>query len=237
MQIMKSRKGILAVLAGLVVVALVAIIAVVNFSSTATANAAQAAQAQPTVTIPPAAQAKVDEYNRLLEQFRKNFAGKLGVDEAKLDSAFAGSVSDTLDQLVKDGKISQQQANTIKAITGNGLKGLSLPFPQSVTDQLKNSMPFNMEQLRQVEAKVAATLGLTTGELEAQLFSGKSLAEIAAAQKVEVSTLKTSIQDAITTQVNDAVKTGKLTQAQADQFTRFLPMVLDKLINAHMKAF
>ena len=60
---------------------------------------------------------------------------------------------------------------------------------------------------------VAKILGLTVEQLQTERLSGKSLAQIAGANK---DTLIAQLLEARTASVNDLLKAGKITQAQAD---------------------
>jgi hypothetical protein len=60
---------------------------------------------------------------------------------------------------------------------------------------------------------VAKILGLTVEQLQAERLSGKSLAQIAGDNK---DTLIAQLLEARTASVNDLLKAGKITQAQAD---------------------
>ena len=63
---------------------------------------------------------------------------------------------------------------------------------------------------------VASLLGLSTDELRTQLQSGKSLADIAKAQSVDVAKVIEMIVADIKTKLTAKVTSGELTQAEAD---------------------
>src|SRR6478735_9960899 len=89
--------------------------------STASADtpATTAAQAQATA-VPAADTKKADTAQQYANQLEANFATRLGVTQAKLDAAFSGAVNDTADQAVRDGKLSQSDADQAKAMGKNG---------------------------------------------------------------------------------------------------------------------
>lgn len=64
--------------------------------------------------------------------------------------------------------------------------------------------------------EVAALLKLTEAELKAQLVSGKSLADVAKAQGVEVSAVVNLLVAKAQAHLAEAVTEGKMTQAEAD---------------------
>lgn len=71
---------------------------------------------------------------------------------------------------------------------------------------------------RGADLSTAATaLGLSEDDLRTALQSGKTLAQIATAQKVSVDTLIAALVKAEKAEVAKAVTDGKLTQAQADE--------------------
>ena len=65
-------------------------------------------------------------------------------------------------------------------------------------------------------AKVAAVLKLTEAELKTQLDSGKSLADVAKAQSVNVSAVINVIVAQMKAHIAEEVASGEITQAQAD---------------------
>ncbi len=73
---------------------------------------------------------------------------------------------------------------------------------------------------------VAAALKLTPTQLFEQLHSGKTLSEIADAQGVKLADVQaaaqTAARDAMKARIEQAVKDGRLTQAQADQMLKAL---------------
>jgi hypothetical protein len=239
----KSRKWILGLAGGLLALALVVLVSINLIGQTSTVNAApvaQAAQATPTTAATKTTpnkpdlgqvQAKVAELNQLLGTFRQGLASRLNVPEDQLDAAVSGALGDTTAQLVKDGKLTQEQANHLTAIAGDLFKGVSIPPSANLIGNFMGLMPFSLDQLRQVESDVAQTLKLQTTELETQLKAGQSLADIAKTQGVDLQKVKDTILSSGKTQLDAAVKAGKLTQQQADQAYQMAPQWLDKLVN------
>jgi hypothetical protein len=66
----------------------------------------------------------------------------------------------------------------------------------------------------------AKVLGMTSTELQAQLWGGKSLTDIAAAQKVDIATVQKAVEAALLaetkTAIQNAVTAGQLTQDKAN---------------------
>ncbi len=171
--------------------------------------------------------------NTYCSQFQKDFANKLGVSSSKLQSAESSAASDTIDQMVKDGKLTKAQADQIKANLGNAT---NCQFQNNGG----NPGNVNMQKLQQylvaAEAQVAKGLGISSANLTSQLQAGKSLHDIAAAHKVSDTQLKTLLNNAIRSELKAAVSAGDVTQAEADMVTKQIssnPMFLDQLINGH----
>jgi len=173
--------------------------------------------------------------NNYCTQFQQNLAKRLGVAADKLQSAESGAAKDTIDQMVKDGKITQAQATQIESHLGDAtnckLQG---------TSEGNNVGHGNMMKLQQylsvAEAQVAKGLGISSADLTSQLQSGKSLHDVATAHKVSDTQLKTLLNNAIQNELKQAVSAGDVTQAQADMVTKQItnnPMFLDRLINGH----
>ena len=172
--------------------------------------------------------------NPYCQQYLQDLAKRLGVSVSALQQDKLGAAEDVLAQLVKDGKLTQNQANQIKqrlqshqACTGTG-KGL---WGRGVTLQsLKQYLP-------DVATQVAQGLHMTSTQLVSQLQSGKSLSQIATAQGVSSSQLQTIVTNAIQSAVNKAVSEGNLTQQQATNLMQLLqkhPNTLNRLLNGKL---
>ena len=98
------------------------------------------------------------------------------------------------------------------------------PTPTAPTTQVAPNMqrgPGGPGLHSQVALDAAAkALGMTSTDLQAQLWGGKTLADIATAQGVDIADVQAAVQAAEVTQtktaIADAVTAGTLTQAKAD---------------------
>lgn len=223
----RFKLGLLAVM-GLVAIALVVGVTffAVGLRPSTSANAAapaQAAQATPTTG------KSAEQYFAALHQ---DLANKLGVDEAKLDTAFSGAVSDTLDQLVKDGQLTQQQADSIRAATN---KGFTIDAVKAIADSKTNNNAtadaLNPD-LNQLLAAVAPVLNMSQTDLQNQLRVGQSLATVAQNKHVDAQKVKDAIQSNLQTQITQAVSSGKVTQQQATEAQQQLSNKVEKIFNA-----
>jgi len=80
-------------------------------------------------------------------------------------------------------------------------------------------------------ATLATTLKLTQEELKTQLHSGKSLADVAKAQSVDIADVKTVLISDITAHLAKEVTSGKHTQAEADAKLAEFKTNIDTMVN------
>ena len=175
--------------------------------------------------------------NTYCEQYLQDLAKRLGVSVTTLQQDKLSAREDVLAQMVKDGKLTQSQATAIEqrlqshqACTGKG-NGVGRGI---VLGSLKQYLPT-------IESQVAQGLKLNSSQLTADLKNGQSLSQIATAQHVSSAQLHTLVLNTVQNAVNQAVKDGNLTQAQANAFMMSLqqhPAILDHLLDRHfhMKA-
>ncbi|HEU0001922.1 MAG TPA: hypothetical protein VFQ36_13565 [Ktedonobacteraceae bacterium] len=173
--------------------------------------------------------------NPYCEQYLQDLANRLHVSVSALQQDKVSAREDVLAQMVKDGKLTQNQVNAIEqhlqshqACTGKG-HGAERGI---VLSSLKQYLP-------NIESQVAQGLKLTSSQLTADLKNGQSLSQIATAQGVSSAQLHTLVLNAVQSAVNQAVKDGNLTQAQATNFMTALqkhPAALNHLLNRHVHA-
>ena len=116
--------------------------------------------------------------------FLNDFARRLGVSPAKVRSAYQGAMADRLDQLVKDGKLTQAQANRLKqhlndhSLRGFGEGGPGFGGPRHHMFSGPGGHPHGGGAMMWL--KPAATyLGVTEQALAKELRAGKTPAAIA----------------------------------------------------------
>jgi len=166
--------------------------------------------------------------------YLKDLANRLHVSVATLQQAQLAAHEDVLAQLVRDGKLTQNQANAIKQ---------RLASHQECAGYAKGAqlglIRFFLQKYRpDLTNQVAQGLHLSVDQLQAQLKAGKSLDEIAAAQHVSSSQLHTIVMNALQSTLNKAVAAGDLTQQQANQFMQYVqnhPKMVDQLLSHHFK--
>jgi hypothetical protein len=80
-------------------------------------------------------------------------------------------------------------------------------------------------------ATLATTLKLTQEELKTQLHSGKSLADVAKAQSVDIADVKTALTSDFSAHLAEEVTSGEHTQAEADAKLAEFKTNLDTMVN------
>jgi len=192
-------------------------------------SAKQAAASSTNAAAPKATTAT----NNYCTQFQQDLAKRLGVSADKLQKAESGAAQDTIDQMVKDGKITQAQANEIKSRLGSAT---NCQF-QDKGGHGQFDAGKMQKYLASAEAQVAQGLHISSSDLTSQLQSGKSLHDIAAAHNVSDTQLKSLLTNAIQSTLKQAVSAGDITQSEAEALNQKLtsnPQMLDMLINRHM---
>ena len=149
--------------------------------------------------------------------FVDKLAGILHLTPAKTQDALKQAQLQTVDQMLKDGKITQQQADAMKARinAGQGL-GFGAGAGAGRRGGFKADMTL-MQNLKTAELNAAASaLHMSPADLQSALRSGKSLSVLETQQKVSDSAVKAAMKNAAKGVLDNAVKAGTLTQAQAD---------------------
>jgi hypothetical protein len=155
-------------------------------------------------------------------------AKKLNVTPEKLRDALAAAQDEQLDAAVKAGKLTQKQADEIKAArkqsghvlgVGPGLKLRGGPgmHMRGFAGPLGPGGPggpggFGVGPFE----GLAKALGISEDKLHEQLRDGKSLADIAKAAGTSLTDVKASLKAATKAKLDKAVKDEDLTQKQAD---------------------
>ncbi len=85
--------------------------------------------------------------------------------------------------------------------------------------------------MRFATAKLATTLKLSQTELQTQLQSGKSLKQIADAQKVDIADVKATLTSDFKAHLDEEVASGEHTQAEADAKLAEFKTRLDDMVN------
>ncbi|MEP6680939.1 MAG: hypothetical protein ABJB65_05610 [Chloroflexota bacterium] len=149
------------------------------------------------------------------QTFLDTFASKLGVSkEALLPAAKAAAVA-AVDAAVKAGDLTADVAaaakTRINAATGDGCALLGARFGHLGEKAGRHVLTGDLV------SAAAGALKLTPDALTTQLRAGKSLKDVAAAQKVDYATVSKAVSDAAKADLDKAVAAGNLTRARADE--------------------
>lgn len=166
-------------------------------------------------------------------QYLNDLANRLHVPSSTLQQQSLAAAKDVLARMVRDGRLTQKQANAIV----QQLQNPQLCSNQALARAQTGLVLYSLRgYVPQITNDVATGLHLTSAQLKSQLHSGKSLSEIARAQHVSDTQLRTIVMDAIQSALNKAVTAGDITQQQDTTFMQQLrsnPRILDHILNAH----
>ncbi len=132
-------------------------------------------------------------------------------DAAAAVTSRVDRVKQALTGLVTDGTLTQAQADKVATTLGNAdLGGRGGHGPGGFGPGGGPGRGADLDA-------AAKALGVTAADLRTALQGGRTLAQVAADKRVPVATLVTALVDAEKAELAQAVKDGRLTQAQADQ--------------------
>jgi hypothetical protein len=157
------------------------------------------------------------------QAFLGDVANRLSVSPSRLDAALSGAFRDRLAAAVAAGKLTQDQANAIeqRVQQNGGVPGFGGGWRDG----------WHGEGLRGKLTAAGQYLGLTKAQLESDLQSGKSLAQIASSERGKSARgLKQAITNAATVELNAAVAANRITKAQEQQLLANLANRIDALL-------
>jgi hypothetical protein len=136
-------------------------------------------------------------------------AKRLGVEPEALENALEGALGARLDEAVKEGRLTEDQAAELK----ERLKDGTLPL---FGGRGHHGHGFGLHG-PELFGAAATFLGVTEAELRTQLEAGRSLADVAEAEGKSAAGLKAALVDAVEKELGEAVDAGRLTDAQRDE--------------------
>jgi hypothetical protein len=145
--------------------------------------------------------------------FVTHFASNLGSSQAKVNAAFQKAVGQTLADEVKNGDLTQAQADSIQQkLAGQAPCSLAAGLGKPSSAARSKIAAY----LPQLEGAAASALGISDTQLKTDLAQGMTLAQIAAAQNPPVSEarFRTRLITNLTPLLDTAVKSQQLTSAQ-----------------------
>jgi predicted DNA-binding protein YlxM (UPF0122 family) len=163
------------------------------------------------------------------EKSLADIASAQGVDEQKVFDLLVSQSSQRLDKAVQTGKLTQDKADSFKAKLADQMKKR---VEQKGFGQIHKG--FKGDQNHKFKGgsfkDLASVLGVNQQDILTQLKAGQSLAEIASSHNIAEQTLIDQLVKDSTQKIDQAVQTGKLTQAKANQMETKLPDQVKKMV-------
>jgi hypothetical protein len=150
-------------------------------------------------------------------RFAGHVASNLGKSQSQVQKAISDAVSQTIDDAVKNGDLTQTQANAIKARVGANANG-----SQACAGGLRGIPgigrgghlgPFTGARFNELD-EVAKALGISTAQLQQDLQSGKTVQSLASAQGMDEAAFRSKLASVTRTDLDQQVKSGTITQNQ-----------------------
>lgn len=155
------------------------------------------------------------------DAFQAAVAKKLGVTTKQLEDAYKAAALERLDAAVAAGRITKAQADVLRERIESG------DYPGPGFGLRGPGMHGGGKHL----AAAAEYLGLDIDALVEKLRSGQSLAEVAKAEGKSVEGLKQAILADAKSRLDQAVKDGRITDAQRDAMLERLEAGLEDIVN------
>jgi uncharacterized coiled-coil protein SlyX len=174
-----------------------------------------------------------DDRQQAEQSILDDAAKRLNVTPDALRSALGAAEDAQLDQAVKDGKLTQAQADAIKkqraqdgTVLGGPGAGRGGPHPAFGGPGLR----FKAGPGGALDS-AASALGLKLDDLLTKLRAGKSIADLAKDQGKALDDVKQAITAGVTKELDQQVTDKKLTSAQRDALLKQLTDHLDDLVD------
>jgi hypothetical protein len=182
-----------------------------------------------------------DDRQKTEQSIIADAAKRLNVTPDALRAALGAAEDSQLDQAVKDGKLTQEQADAVKAHRakdGTVLGGPGVGGPHGGPGGHPGfgvgpggpGLRFKIGPGGAIDA-AATALGLKREDLLSKLRDGTSIADVAKDQGKSLDDVKKAITDGVTKELDQAVTDKKLTGDQRDKVLKELSEHLDDLVN------
>jgi hypothetical protein len=146
--------------------------------------------------------------------FVQKLAGILHLSQSQTSSDLKQAELQTVDQMVKDGQLTQAQATQLKQRIQSGKgPGLFFGFPRG--GRFGNSALVASLRTAELNA-ISGALGMSASDLQTQLRAGKTIADLEQSKGVSDATVRSAARDAAKQVLDPAVKNGTITQSQED---------------------
>ena len=167
-----------------------------------------------------------DEAKQREQAILEDAASRLGTTSDELRDALGAAVDAQIDEAVADGGLTQEQADEIKRKRQDS--GTVLGFGGDGPDGREHHRRIGPHVVG-VHTDLADAVGISEQELAERLRAGRTLAQIAKAEGKTTAEVERAVRAAMRSRIQQAVKDGKLTQAQADDMLEHLDVRVDHL--------
>ena len=150
-------------------------------------------------------------------RFTGHLASNLGKSQSQVQKAISDAVGQTIDDAVKNGDLTQSQANAIKARIGSNASGAQCAgglrgIPGIGRGGFRPGPGFGAGFNEQNE--IAQVLGISASQLQQDLRSGQTVQQLASAKGMDEATFRSKLASATKADLDPQVKAGKITQNQ-----------------------
>ncbi len=145
------------------------------------------------------------------DEFVRHLAKDLGKKESELRAALKQAASETIDDAVRSGDLSQQQGEKLRTRIDKS------PYCLDHLSGLRHHKDRLQHFMAAYRLAAAKALGITSGELQADLAKGLTLHAIADTQKITEAQFRASMVKYLTPRLDRLVQKGKLTPEQEAQ--------------------
>lgn len=151
-------------------------------------------------------------------RFTGHVAANLGKTQSQVQKAISDAIGQTIDDAVKNGDLTQSQANSIKAKLGANANGAQcaggLGRLPGVIGRAGGFGPgFGGARFNEID-EVAKALGITNAQLQQDLQSGKTVQQLASAQGMDEAAFRSKLASVTKSDLDQQVKSGTITQNQ-----------------------
>ncbi len=177
-----------------------------------------------------------DEAKKTEQAILDDAAKRLDVTPDKLRDALSAAQDAQLDRAVKDGELTQKQADAIKEARKDSGRVLGGPGLHGIGPGMRGGMrrhhgpgfpgPHAFDVRGDLFADVAKALGTTQDKLMEQLRDGTSIADVAKANGKSLADVRAAVRASMKSRLDKAVDEGDLTRKQAD---RILDRISEKV--------
>lgn len=177
-------------------------------------------------------------------RFTGHVASNLGKSQSQVQKAISDAVNQTIQDAVKNGDLTQSQADKIKARLGSstssgqcpgGVRGIA-GIGRGGAGRGGIGPFFGGARINTLD-EVAKALGITTAQLQQDLQSGKTVQELASAQGMDEAAFRSKLASVTKADLDQQVKSGNLTQNQENAILQRIQNGTPPLWNGTPKPF